>query len=95
KPSSEISVGSRLEKEGQQARELLTAVAEQHRGTPWGMLASSELDNPIGWQWVEDYTDLTPPDDGRGNNNATPRPPRDDAARPLATPPPKRPIPKL
>lgn len=95
RPSSEISVGSRLEKEGNQARELLTAVAKQHHGTPWGVLAEIELTNPVGWKWIEETTDLNPPAANRPANNNNPRPPQDDQARMLPPPAPKRPIPKL
>lgn len=94
--ADEITVGSRLEKEAELARELLTTVADKHQGTPWGLLASRELGNPIGWKWVEDITDLNPPP--RSSNatpNNTPRPARDDEARMLEKPPLKRPLPKL
>lgn len=97
-PSNEISVGSRLEKDGELAQELLRGVAEQHKGTPWGLLASRELRQPVGWQWSEEFTDLNPPPRNNrtnNNNNNTPRPARDDQARMLNKPPPKRPIPKL
>jgi hypothetical protein len=95
-PDAEISVGSRLEKEGVFARQLLTDVAEKHRGTPWGMLASQELRNPVGWKWVETVTDLNPPaaNANRPANN-NPALPQDDQARMLQQPPPKRPLPKL
>lgn len=97
KPDTEISVGSRIEKEGARATELLTEVAEKHKGTPWGLLASRELRNPVGWKWVEEYTDLNPPpaNNNRPGNNNPPRPPQDDQARMLKPPPPKRPVPKL
>lgn len=97
RPANEISVGSKLEKEGQTAVQLLKDVAEKHKGTPWGLLAERELRNPIGWKWTEDYTDLDPPPP-RNNNpppNNNPPMPRDDQARMLAPPPPKRPVPKL
>lgn len=95
KPDAEISVGSRLEKEGQRAIELLQSVAEKHKGTPWGLLAEVELRNPLGWKWVEETTDLNPPaaNNSPGNNN--PAPPQDDKARMLPPPAPKRPLPKL
>ena len=99
KPSSEISVGSKLEKEGNLGLELLKRVAEEHKGTPWGLLAAREIKRPIGWEWTETFTDLNPPPQRRGNNNNNnnnvPRPARDDQARMLKKPPPKRPIPKL
>lgn len=95
KPDAEISVGSRLEKEGQHATELLQTVAEKHKGTPWGLLAEEELRNPLGWKWIEDTTDLNPPaaNNRPGNNN--PALPQDDQARMLPPPAPKRPLPKL
>lgn len=96
RPSNEISVGSRLEKEAEQAKELLAQVADSHSGTPWGLLASRELRAPVGWKWVEETTDLNPPGNNRpGANNNTPRPPRDDQANMLARPAPRRPVPKL
>lgn len=93
-PDAEISVGSRLEKEGAQAVELLESVAKQHPGTPWGWLAQEELRNPVGWKWVEDTTDLNSPapNNRPRNNNALPQ---DDQARMLPPPPPRRPLPKL
>lgn len=98
RPSPEVSVGSKLEKEGRLGRELLERVAVDHRGTPWGMLAERELKRPVGWEWVEEFTDLNPPRQnrpGNNNNNNVPRPARDDQARMLRRPPPTRPIPKL
>ena len=97
-PDSAITVGSKLEKEGAAAVKLLKEVAERHKGTPWGLLASRELENPVGWKWVEEFTELNPPPrQMAGNNpaNPTPPPPQDDKARMLKPPPPKRPLPKL
>jgi len=95
-PSAEISVGSRLQKDGELAQTLLRSVAEEHRGTPWAVLAEDELRRPVGWKWAEEFTDLNPPANNRpNNNNNIQRPPQDDQARMLAPPPPKRPIPKL
>jgi hypothetical protein len=98
KADNEISVGSRLEKEAQAARQLLQEISEKHKGTPWGLLAQRELSQPLGWKWEEEYTDLNPPanngnrPNNNNNNNATPK---DDKARMLTPPPPKRPLPKL
>jgi hypothetical protein len=97
-PDAEISVGSKAEKEAQQARDMLEAVVKNHPRTPWALLASRELKQPLGWKWVEEYTDLTPPAAMRNNpnnNNNIPPPPQDDQAAMLAKPPPKRPVPKL
>jgi hypothetical protein len=98
RPENEISVGSKLEKEADTARKLLQEVASRHAGTPWGLLAKRELENPIGWKWVESFTDLNPQPMVAANNNAPPPPPtpgQDDQARRLTPPPPKRPLPKL
>lgn len=97
KPANKISVGSRLEKDGMRAVELLKNVAEQHKGTPWGLLATREMRRPVGWVWAESYTNLNPParNNRPNNNNNTPRPGRDDQANMLKKPAPKRPIPKL
>lgn len=94
--SDEIDVGSKWVNEANTARELLEAVIKDHKGTPWSLLASKELEVPIGWTWKEEFTDLNPPAQNNqpGNNNNTPRPPRDDQAR-MINQAPKRPVPKL
>ncbi len=93
-PAEDISVGSKWEREAELAKQLLTTVADEHKGTPWGLLASEELKTPIGWKWSEEFTDLDPPRPaGPGNNNPNP-PPSDDQKRMLQKAP-KRPVPKL
>jgi hypothetical protein len=100
RPSDKVTVDSKLEKEAKLAKELLQSVVEKHSGTPWGILAGRELDNPISWEWVESTTDLNPPARGNANRNPPPPPntppmPEDDQARMLKPPPPKRPIKKV
>jgi len=94
-PSAEISVSSRLEKEGQKAVALLQHVAEKHHGTPWGLMAARELERPVGWKWTEEYTELSPQRPENGMPNLNPPPPMNDQIRMLPPPPPKRPLPKL
>jgi hypothetical protein len=94
KPSDEITVGSKWKSEAVTARELLEGVSKEHKGTPWALLAMQELKVPIGWEWAEEFTDLTPRRNAAGNNNNNPRPPSDDKARMLKKAP-KRPVPKL
>jgi len=98
-PDAEISVGSKAEKEAQQARDMLETVVKNHPRTPWALLATRELKQPLGWKWVEEFTDLNPPAAMRNNpgnnNNNIPPPPQDEQAMMLAKPPPKRPVPKL
>lgn len=84
-PADEISVGSVLEKQARQARMYLERVVAEHPGTPWALLAETELKEPIGWKWTEGYT--TPPPQRNANpapnsGNRRPQPP----PRP-ATPP--------
>lgn len=99
RPSDKVTVDSKLEKEAKLAKELLQSVVEKHSGTPWGILAGRELDNPISWEWVESTTDLNPP--ARNNNRNPPPPPNtppmpeDDKAKMLKPPPPKRAIKKV
>ncbi len=93
-PSNDISASIRLSKEAEKATDLLRHVIEKHKGTPWALLAQHEGSIPIGWKWVEDYTELDPPPRQR-NVNVNPPPPPDDQRRMLPPPPPKRPLPKL
>jgi hypothetical protein len=99
RPSDKVTVDSKLEKEAKLAKELLQSVVEKHTGTPWGILAGRELDNPIGWEWVESMTDLNPPARNNANRNPpppnTPPMPEDEKAKMLKTPPPKRAIKKV
>jgi hypothetical protein len=92
-PDDEISVGSKWQREAEKAREFLQGVVDQHPGTPWALLAKRELEVPIGWQWQESFTDLTPRKEGAGGNNNN-NVPQDDKKRMLQRAP-KRPIPKL
>jgi hypothetical protein len=99
RPSDKVTVDSKLEKEAKLAKDLLQSVVEKHTGTPWGILAGRELDNPISWEWVESMTDLNPP--ARNNNRNPPPPPptppmpEDEKANMLKPPAPKRPIKKV
>lgn len=92
-PADEITTGSQLKKAADKARVYLERVAKEHEGTPWAFLAKRELDTPIGWKWVEKYTDLTPPGNGGGGNNNNN--PANDRRRMIKRGPPKRPVPKL
>jgi hypothetical protein len=88
----EITVGSVLEKQAEQAKSLLERVEKEHPGTPWAMLAKLELKEPLGWKWTESFTGVNAPRERPANPN--PRPPRDDKARMLPRPE-RRPPPKL
>ncbi len=76
----EVTVNSQLDKMAKLARELLSRVAQEHRGTPWAMLAEAELKDPIGWKWKESYDPppaprpSTPPAVANNNANRNPTP---------------------
>jgi len=95
KPTSGVKgVGSQLDKLSQKAEMYLKRVIEEHPGTPWALLAQRELENPIGWEWNEEFQDLTPrrANAGGNNNNA---PARNDQKRMIKKGPTRRPPPKL
>ena len=94
-PADELTVGSQVSKTGEKAKEYLKRVVDEHAETPWALLAQRELDEQIGWKWVEDFTDLAPPARGGGGGNNNPAPATNDAARKLKKPAPKRKPPKL
>jgi hypothetical protein len=91
-PSDEISTGSQYAKLGEKAKMYLTRVVEEHPNTPWAMLAQRELQEPLGWKWTEEFTDLSPQPMGDGGNAPAPA---NDARMMLKKGPPKRPPPKL
>lgn len=93
-PDGEISVGSKWERDADEARRLLQSIVDTHDRTPWAVLAKKELETPIGWRWKEAYTDLTPRQNSRGGNNNNNRPPRDDEARMIPRKP-VREVPRL
>lgn len=92
-PDNSVSADSRLAKAGEKAAEYLQRVIDEHPGTPWAYLAKREMENPIGWKWTEDFTDLTPQAAGGGGNNNNNN--RNDNRNMIKRGPPKRPIPKL
>ncbi|MEX0820175.1 MAG: vWA domain-containing protein, partial [Pirellulaceae bacterium] len=92
----EISTGSQLAKAAREAEDYLRRVVDEHPETPWALLASRELQTPLGWKWTEEFTDLAPPPNRTAaNNNNPPRPARNDQKNMLKKPPPKRAVPKL
>ncbi|MFN0021165.1 MAG: vWA domain-containing protein [Pirellulaceae bacterium] len=94
KPADEISVGSQLAKLGERARMYLNRVVKDHPGTPWALLADKELKDPVGWVWVDSFTDLAPRKMGDGGNGNAPAA-VNDAKMMLKKPAPSRPPPKL
>ena len=39
---------------------LLQRVVDEHPATPWALLAQRELENPLGFKWVETYVPPRP-----------------------------------
>ena len=95
--SREVNGSSQLKAMGKKAEELLNRVISEHPDTPWALLAQRELEDPLGWKWTEEFTDLNPPrPPAMANANPPPpAPPRAEQAQMLERPKPKRPIPKL
>ncbi|TWT78033.1 hypothetical protein Pla123a_18330 [Posidoniimonas polymericola] len=92
KPSDNISTGSVLSKQAQQATALLEGVVATHAGTPWAMLAERELSTPLGWEWSEAFRDVAARRERMAQNAS--RPPRE----PMNNLPPRKqppPVPKL
>ncbi|MCE9525015.1 MAG: hypothetical protein K8R36_03060, partial [Planctomycetales bacterium] len=94
KPADEISVGSQLAKLGERAKMYLNRVVKNHPGTPWALLAEKELKDPVGWVWVDSFTDLAPRKMGDGGNGVAAAA-ANDAKMMLKKPAPSRPPPKL
>lgn len=91
-PDEKIQSGGRMKSEAASAQEYLQRVVDEHPGTPWSLLAERELSQPLGWSWIDSYTDLDPPPPP---GPAAPIIRRDDEARKLQKPKPKRPPPRL
>ena len=87
--------GSQNEKLAERAKMYLQRVVEDHRGTPWALLAKRELMTPFGWKWREAYTKPPEPPKPRENNNNNVRMPRNPQPRENQMPKQLRAIPKL
>lgn len=86
-PSEEVAAGPDVEKGAETARTYLTRVIENHPDTPWAVIAQTELSQPLGWKWVEDYIP-PPPDRPNRPNNVRSIPKTDPAAIKQAKPKP-------
>ncbi len=83
RPSREVTVNSALAKDAATATAYLQRVVEEHPGTPWALDAQRELDEPLGWQWRERFTNVAARAAQRMAQNGNRRRP------PPAGPPPK------
>lgn len=66
-----------------EARRLLKRVVEEHPDTPWALLAGRDLENPMGFKWVEAHV---PP---RRRNDDESSPAKRKMAQPKPQAPPK------
>ena len=80
-PSDAIRSGSAIAKQAERAQEYLQRVIAQHPDTPWCLLAKRELETPLGWEWTETFTNVTPPPRPRELPNDNPRSRPDDTVR--------------
>jgi len=69
-----------------EARKLLKRVVEEHPDTPWALLAGRDLENPMGFKWVEAHV---PPRRRNDDDSASAKRKRE------TTPPKPQPPPKL
>ena len=52
-PSENIESGSAVQKIAEKAQQYLERVKTEHAGTPWAIMAETELQTPLGWAWRE------------------------------------------
>jgi hypothetical protein len=88
-PSDQVTTGSVLSKEADQARMYLERVVAEHPDTPWAYLAGIELESPFGWEWREEFTNVRARMENQGDGNPQPRMENVPAKKP------SRPVPKL
>jgi hypothetical protein len=58
RPAREVTANSALAKDALAATAYLQRVVAEHPGTPWAMDAERELEQPLGWQWRERFTNV-------------------------------------
>jgi hypothetical protein len=95
-PADDFSAGSQYAKLAERAKMYLQRVVKEHPDTPWAHLARRELADPMGWKWVDSFTDLTPPPRqvAVNNNNAKAKAPKSEKKKMLEKKE-VRPLPKL
>jgi hypothetical protein len=66
-PDPNIQYSPKAASAAREAESLLRRVIEDHPTTPWALLAQRELQDPLGFKWVETYV---PPPPRRNDNPA-------------------------
>ena len=69
-PDQEIQYSDKAVVAAREAQSLLRRVVEDHPATPWALLAQRELENPLGFKWMETYV---PPRPRNRDNEAAKR----------------------
>ncbi len=69
-PDREIRYSEKAAAAAKEAEALLRRVVDEHPATPWALLAERELQNPLGFKWVEAYV---PPPRPAGDSPDNPR----------------------
>jgi hypothetical protein len=59
-PDQEVGYSDKGAAAAREAQLLLRRVIEEHPATPWAQLAQRELENPLGFKWVETYVPPQP-----------------------------------
>ena len=67
-PDGEIRYSEKAAAAAREAETLLKRVVDEHPATPWALLASRELQNPLGFKWVEAYAPPPKPRDESAAN---------------------------
>jgi hypothetical protein len=78
-PDQAILYSEKAAVAGREAQSLLHRVVDEHPATPWALLAQRELENPLGFKWVETYVPARPRNNDseaqRRNRNPSPSKP--------------------
>ncbi len=59
-PDEAIQYSENAAAAGREAQSLLRRVVDEHPATPWALLAQRELENPLGFKWMETYVPPRP-----------------------------------
>lgn len=69
RPSDQVDAVD-VKKIAEKARKYLQRVVDEHKGTPWAMLAENELRMNMGWSWSESARPVPPGMPARGLDDA-------------------------
>jgi len=58
-PTNEITLQGQRSIFATDSKKYLQRVVAEHPDTPWALLARYETERPFGWEWHEEFTDLT------------------------------------